>query len=205
MANRWTPSWALPESQVKQFIDRLGGKGSQAEEIEAAVASARAALDQGETDAAMAVFAQVLDFDPAHVGALAGLATAQIKLGDLEGAKETLAAVPAAKASDPQVLSAKALLELAATPVPTGESARLAAAVSQNPDDFQARVDLAIALNAEGKRDEAADHLLYVVRKKRDWNEEAARRQLVKFFEAWGPKDEATLAARRKLSAILFA
>jgi putative thioredoxin len=196
---------ALPESQVKQFIDRLGGMGSQAEQIETAVDAGRKAFAEGDMEGAFDIFGQVLQVDRENAGALAGLALCQLKLGDIENAKATLALVPPAKANDPHVLSAKASLELASTPVASGETHRLQAAVDANPNDFQARLDLATALNAEGQRAEAADHLLFVVRKQRDWNEEAARKQLVKFFEAWGPKDEATIQGRRKLSSILFA
>jgi putative thioredoxin len=196
---------ALPESQVKQFIDRLGSMGSQAEQIEAAVEAGRKAFSEGDIETAADIFGQILSVDRENAGALAGLALCQLKLGDMEAAKATLALVPPSKANDSHVLSARASLELASTPVASGETHRLQAAVDADPNDFQARLDLALALNAEGRRLEAADHLLFVVRKQRDWNDEAARKQLLKFFEAWGPKDEATLQGRRKLSAILFA
>ncbi|MFZ5676363.1 MAG: thioredoxin [Pseudomonadota bacterium] len=195
---------ALPESQIKQFIDRLGSQGNMAEEIEAAVAAGREALAQNNLAEAAQIFAQVLGVDREHAGAIAGLAKCQIASGDLEQAKATLALVPPAKANDPEVVSAKAALELAATPVDHGEIANLTRAVEANADDHQSRLDLAVALNAAGNKQEALDHLLHIVRRKRDWNEEAARKQLVKFFEAWGPKDEFTLQGRRKLSSILF-
>jgi putative thioredoxin len=195
---------ALPESQIKQFIDRLGSQGNMAEEIEAAVAAGRAALEQNNLVEAGQIFVQVLGADREHAGAIAGLAKTQIAGGDLDQAKATLALVPPAKANDPEVVSAKAALELAQTPVDHGEIAKLTAAITANADDHQSRLDLAVALNAAGKKDEALDHLLHIVRRKRDWNEEAARKQLVKFFEAWGPKDEFTLLGRRKLSSILF-
>lgn len=195
---------ALPESQIKQFIDRLGSQGGMAEEIEAAVAAGREALAQNNLAEAAQIFAQVLGADREHAGAIAGLAKCQIASGDLEQAKATLALVPPAKANDAEVVSAKAALELAATPVDHGEIANLTRAVEANADDHQSRLDLAVALNAAGKKEEALDHLLHIVRRKRDWNEEAARKQLVKFFEAWGPKDEFTLQGRRKLSSILF-
>lgn len=195
---------ALPESQIKQFIDRLGSQGNMAEEIEAAVAAGREALGQNNLAEAAQIFAQVLGVDREHAGAIAGLAKCQIASGDLEQAKATLALVPPAKANDPEVVSAKAALELAATPVDHGEIANLTRAVEANADDHQSRLDLAVALNAAGNKQEALDHLLHIVRRKRDWNEEAARKQLVKFFEAWGPKDEFTLQGRRKLSSILF-
>jgi len=195
---------ALPESQIKQFVDRLGGQGSMAEEIEAAVAEARMALDQQDYQSAGQIFAQVLQVDREHAGALAGLARCQMAVGDLENAQATLALVPPAKASDPEVLSAKAALELALNPVDVSEIGTLKAQIEKNPDDFQARLDLAVLLNGAGERAEATDQLIYIIKKMRSWNEEAARKQLVKFFEAWGPKDEFTLAGRRKLSSVLF-
>ena len=194
----------LPESQLKQFIDRLGGQGSMAEEIEAAVADARMALEQQDYQSAGQIFAQVLQVDREHAGALAGLARCQLAVGDLENAQATLALVPPAKASDPEVLSAKAALEMALNPVDVSEIGTLKAQIEKNPDDFQARLDLAVLLNGAGERAEATDQLIYVIKKMRSWNEEAARKQLVKFFEAWGPMDEFTLAGRRKLSSVLF-
>ena len=195
---------ALPESQLKQFVDRLGGQGSMAEEIEAAVAEARMALDQQDYQSAGQIFAQVLQVDREHAGALAGLARCQMAVGDLENAQATLALVPPAKASDPEVLSAKAALDMALNPVDVSEIGTLKAQIEKNPDDFQARLDLAVLLNGAGERAEATDQLIYIIKKMRSWNEEAARKQLVKFFEAWGPKDEFTLAGRRKLSSVLF-
>jgi len=195
---------ALPESQLKQFVDRLGGQGSMAEEIEAAVADARQALEQKDYQSAAQIFASVLQADREHAGAIAGLARCQIAVGDLDNAQSTLALVPPSKANDPDVLSVKALLDLELNPVDLSETETLKAAIAQNPDDFQARLDLAILLNGAGQRADATDQLIHVIRKKRDWNEEAARKQLVKFFEAWGPKDEFTIQGRRKLSSVLF-
>ena len=195
---------ALPESQLKQFVDRLGGQGGMAEEIEAAVAEARAAFDQQDYASAAQIFAQVLQVDREHVGTIAGLARCQIAVDDLENAQATLALVPPAKSADPEVLSAKAALDMALNPVDVSEIGTLKAAIEKNPDDFQARLDLAVLLNGAGEREQATDHLIHVIRKMRSWNDEAARKQLVKFFEAWGPKDEFTLAGRRKLSSVLF-
>ena len=195
---------ALPEGQIKQFVDRLGGQGGMAEEIEAAVAEGRAAFEQQDYQTAAQIFAQVLQVDREHAGAIAGLARCQIAVGDLENAQATLALVPPAKANDPEVLSAAAALELALNPVDVSEIGTLKAQIEKNPDDFQARLDLAVLLNGAGQREEATDQLIYVIRKMRSWNDEAARKQLVKFFEAWGPKDEFTLAGRRKLSSVLF-
>jgi putative thioredoxin len=166
--------------------------------------AARDALAQKDYQAAARIFLEVIQADHEHPAALAGLAKCQIETGDLESAAATLALVPPAKANAPDVLSAKATLELALKPVDFSEAGALAELVSREPDNFQARLDLAVLLNGTGQKAEALDHLLYVIRKKRDWNEEAARKQLVKFFEAWGPKDEWTLQGRRRLSSILF-
>ncbi|MBI2718596.1 MAG: thioredoxin [Rhizobiales bacterium] len=195
---------AIPESQIKQFVDRLGGQGSMAEEIGAALDAARQALAEKDYPTAAQIFVQIIQADREHAGALAGLARCQIETGDLDNAKATLALVPPGKTNDPEVLGAKAALELALNPVDLSEAARLQAAVTRDPDDFQARLDLAVVLNGAGQKSEALDNLLYIVRKKRDWNEEAARKQMVKFFEAWGPKDELTLQGRRRLSSVLF-
>jgi putative thioredoxin len=195
---------ALPESQIKQFVDRLGGHGSIAEEIAAAVEEGKSALAEKQYGAAARIFAQVLQADREHAGAIAGLARCQIEAGELEKAKATLALVPPAKANDPDVASAKAALELKLNPPDTSKIGQLSATIDKNPADHRARYDLAMALHGAGERDKALDHLLHIVRQQRDWNEEAARKQLVKFFEAWGPKDELTLAGRRRLSAILF-
>jgi len=195
---------ALPESQLKQFVDRLGGQGSMAEEIEAAVADARTALDSQEYQSAAQIFAQVLQVDRENVGAIAGLARCQIAVGDLENAAATLALVPPAKAQDPEILSVQAALDLALNPVDISEIGTLKTQIDKNPDDFQARLDFAVLLNGANERAEATDQLIYIIRKMRGWNDEAARKQLVKFFEAWGPKDEFTIAGRRKLSSVLF-
>ena len=122
----------------------------------------------------------------------------------MENAQATLALVPPAKANDPEILSVTAQLDMALNPVDVSEAGTLKAQIERDPDDFQARLDLAVLLNGAGERGEATDQLIYVIRKMRSWNDEAARKQLVKFFEAWGPKDEFTLAGRRKLSSVLF-
>ena len=195
---------ALPESQLKQFVDRLGGQGSMAEEIEAALTDARAAFDAGDIQTAAQIFTQVLQADRENIGAIAGLVRCQMAAGDLENAQATLALVPPAKANDPEILSVTAQLEMALNPVDLSEIGQLKTRIERDPDDFQARIDLAVLLNGAGERAEATDHLIYVIKKMRNWNDEAARKQLVKFFEAWGPKDEFTLAGRRKLSSVLF-
>lgn len=195
---------ALPESQVKQFIDRLGKMGSMAEQIADAMAALRQVFEEKDFAAALDIASQILQADPAQAEAYAIKAKAEIELGQLEEAATTLAAVPAEKAADPHVISAKAALDLALNPVDTSGVAKLEQAIARNPDDFDARSELATLLNASGDRTEATDHLIHIIKKDRTWNDDAARKQLVQLFEAWGPKDEATLAGRRKLSTVLF-
>ena len=195
---------ALPESQVKQFIDKLSNKGSLAEEIAAALKVAEEAMARKEFAEAHDILGQILAADPTNISALANLIHCQIALGDLEAASATFSLVPPDKVKNPAVVSAAAALDIALHPVETSVLDQLQSDVANAPNDFQKRLDLAIALNGAGQRTEATDQLLYVFKKERNWNEDAARKQLVQFFEGWGPKDEFTLAGRRKLSALLF-
>jgi putative thioredoxin len=194
---------ALPEGQVKAFIEKLtGGKaGADMAEI---VAAADAAFAEGDVAGAAQVYAQVLGAEPENLAALAGLARCAVATGDLEQAKGLLAEVPANKESDPLVAAARAALELAEKTADLGPITELEQQVAANPADHRARFDLAVALNAKNRREEATDHLLEIFKRDRTWDEDGARRQLVQFFEAWGPMDEATLAGRRKLSSLLF-
>jgi putative thioredoxin len=195
---------ALPEGQIKGFIERLIGPlgPSVAEDL---LAEADALAASGDAVGASELYAAVLAQDPENVAALAALAKLRLGLDDVEGAKRFLAMVPEAKASDPAVAAVRAAVELAEQAASLGDAADLMRRVEADPLDHQARFDLALALNARGRREEAAQHLLEIVRRDRAWNEDAARKQLVQFFEAWGPTDPMTIAGRRKLSAILFA
>ena len=125
--------------------------------------------------------------------------------GAIDQAKQTLAMVPEAKRNDAAVAAARAALELAEQARSLGPLTELEQKVAANPIDHQARFDLALALNAKGDREDAIDHLIEIVRRDRKWNDDGARKQLVQFFEAWGPTDEATVAGRKRLSSILFA
>jgi len=195
---------ALPESQVNDFIaritkDKLGG------EAQDLLKSAEEALAKGNADEAVELFAAVLQDEPSNVPALAGLARAHVLTGALEQAKETLALIPEPKRNDAAAVAARSALEVAEQAQSVGPVGELEQKVAANPLDHQARFELAVALNAAGKREEAADHLLAIVKRDRKWNDDGARKQLVQFFDAWGPTDEATLSGRRKLSSILFA
>ncbi len=195
---------ALPESQVKQFISKLSKMGGRAEQIEAALVMARESLDKKEFEAVIDMADQIIEVEATQTEAYALKARAEIELGLLDLAAQTLAAVPTDKVQDANVISAKAALDLALNPVDTSELTRLEAVIAKTPNDYAARVELAVILNGLSHRIEAIDQLIYVIRKDRSWNDDAARKQLVSFFEAWGPKDEATLAGRRKLSSVLF-
>jgi putative thioredoxin len=194
---------ALPESQVIAFLERL-----TKEKIVSAdknlLEAADAALVEGNPAAAAEVYAQLLSQDAGNVHALAGLARCYVETGALEQAKQTLALVPEAKQNQAPVAAARAALEVAEQAKSVGPLAELEEKVLANPLDHQARFDLATALNAKGRRAEAAEHLLAIVKKDRKWNDDAARKQLVQLFEAWGFADPAAVEGRKRLSSILF-
>ncbi|QCI64494.1 thioredoxin [Phreatobacter stygius] len=194
---------ALPEGQVSAFIEKLVGSKAGADMAEV-ITQADGLLAEGNLAGAAEIYAQVLSVEPDNLGALGGLARAAVEAGDLEQAKAVLAQVPENKLNDKAVAAAKAALELAEQAAELGPIQEFEDKIAKNPADHQARFDLAVALNAAGKRDEAADHLLEIFKRDRAWNDDGARKQLVQFFEAWGPMDEATLAGRRKLSSLLF-
>src|SRR5215470_15987278 len=195
---------ALPESQVTAFLERLTKQEIGGEEKEL-LKSADAALVAGDAAGAAELYSEILAADPANVHALAGLARSYLEIGSIEEAKHTLAQVPEAKRNDTAVAAARAALEVAEQAAHLGPVAELEQKVAANPLDHQARFDLAIALNGNSRRQEALDQLLEIVRRDRKWNDDAARKQLVQFFEAWGPTDEHTVSGRRRLSSILFA
>ena len=196
---------ALPESQVRGFIERIAGPlGAVAEEV---IAEAEAAAANGDAAGAAALYARVLTEDESNTKAIAGLAKLHVAAGDLDQAKAVLSMAPApapGREPDAAIAAAAAALRVAEQATAVGDLAPLEKAVAANPDDHQARFNLALALNANGRRDEAADALLAIFKRDRTWNDEAARKQLLQFFEAWGLMDPAAVTARRKLSAILF-
>ena len=194
---------ALPESRVNDFIARLIGDsaGDTAADLEAA----EAALSAGDVNSAAQLFGEVMQKDRENAQALAGLAKCYIKTGDLARAEQTLALVPPAKADSSPVASARAALELARKTPAAGDIETLRAKLAADPKDPQARFDLALALSAKGDRSGALDELLAVVAKNRSWNDDAARKQLLQLFDAWGPADPSTIAGRQRLSSLLFA
>ena len=195
---------ALPESQVVAFLERLTKDriGGEAKDL---LKAAETALGEGDSAGAADLYAQVLAEDSANVPALAGLARCYVETGALDQAKQTLAMVPEAKRNEAPVAAARAALDLAEQAKTLGPIAELEQKVAANPLDHQARFDLALALNGKNRRMEALDHLITIVKRDRKWNDDGARKQLVQFFDAWGPTDEATIDGRKLLSSILFA
>jgi putative thioredoxin len=164
-----------------------------------------ARLAAGDLAGAGDLFAAALKAEPESIPAVAGLAQALFEAGEVERATQTLDMLPESAAADPRVAAVRAQIELMAQTAGLGDRATLEARIAADPADLQARFDLALLLNAEGDREGAADRLLEIIRKNRSWEEEKARKQLLQFFEAWGPMDEATRSGRRQLSSILFA
>jgi putative thioredoxin len=197
---------ALPESQLKQFIARILTQGGGAgDELAAMLAAAAEAMAQADVAMAGDLYATILQADRENVEAIAGLAMVRLSLGDLAGAEATLGLAPPSKANDPMILQVRAAIELSGKPaVDTSGLATMAEAVAANPADHQARFDYALALNQAHMREQAIEELVTIIKRERGWNDEAARKQLVQFFEAWGPKDEMTLLGRRRLSSVLF-
>jgi putative thioredoxin len=194
---------AQPESAVKAFIDRLLGDEA-GEDVQAAIEAADKALEANDLQGAAEIYAAVLQGDPQNVAAIAGLAKCYLKSGDTARAEQTIGLVPPDKRDSAPVASVRAALDLARMSAKAGDVGKLEAKVKAEPANHQARIDYALALAARGKKAEAVDQLLESFKRDRKWNEEAARKQLIQLFDAWGPKDPATLDGRRRLSSIMF-
>jgi putative thioredoxin len=196
-----------PEGQLKAFVARLAKLGGEpaASPIDEAIEHAEAAIEAGDHATATEIFGQILEHEPENVKAIGGIVRCLIALGELEQAAEFLGRTPKDKLSDPAIAAAKAQLDVAQSgKKAAGQTDALRARVDANPKDHDARIELAQALFATGDRDGAIDQLLESIRMNRAHNEEAARKQLVTFFEAMGPTDPLTLSARRRLSSLLF-
>nr|WP_295111962.1 thioredoxin [uncultured Caulobacter sp.] len=191
---------ALPESQVKAFVEKLTGPAGPSA-IDDLIALGKESLEIGDIGGAAQAFAQALNTDPTNIKALGGMARAYVLGGDLEGAAEVVAMAPA-DAKDPDLDAARAALALAESA--PSETAAFEQRLAANADDHEARFELAKALAGVGRLDEAADHLLTIIARDRTWNDDAARKQLLTVFEAAGPTSEVAKQGRRKLSAILF-
>ena len=200
---------ALPASQLKQFVDQVakaGGPDAAEQAIDEAIEAAEQALAQKDLAQAAQTFAAVLQADPTQLKAIGGLARVYAASGDFDRARQTLGLAPEDKLDDPSIAAARAAIELAEQSAGAAKDlAKNRAALEANPNDHQARYDLALALMASGDREGAVDELLEIFRRDRDWNEEAAKTQLMKLFEAFGPTDPLTLSGRRRLSSMIFA
>lgn len=195
---------AVPESQINDFITKLAGKDSGAPQVAEALAAAAEARATGDLETAAAIYDAVLQQAPATAEAVGGLADLMLEAGDMAAAKDILAQAPAEISDAAPVASVRAKIALAEQAAELGDSAELERRLADNPKDHQARFDLAMLHNAAGDRNAAADSLLAIIKADRTWSDDGARAQLLKLFEAWGMTDEATLAARRKLSSLLF-
>ncbi len=196
---------AQPESQIKAFVDRLSGETDVEEEANALVARGQDALNIGDAGGAAQDFAAVLQIDPQNPGALAGMARCYLLSDDVEGAKGLLADLDDTARDHVDVKSVLAAIDLAESgPEGSADNAELIAAVNNAPDDPAARYALAEALSAEGQMNDAAEHLLHAIAIDRDWNDMAARKLLLKLFDAAGPTSKFAVEGRKRLSSLLF-
>ena len=195
-------SGAQPESQIRAFINRLTGKAKAP--LDLAVEEAQAALDAGDAATAAALYGEILAREPAHPAAVAGMIRAAMAAGDTAAAKKIIEGLPADVASAAEVAAAVSAVELAEQGGASGDAAELRRKLAEDENDHQTRYDLAVALYADGSNEDAVEELLELVRRDKRWNDEAARKQLVKIFEALGGTHPLTVSARRHLSSILF-
>ena len=195
---------AVPESQIRDFIQSSSARMAAAAGRRGACRGRRRRARQATCRPPPSFTTPYCSRQPDNVDALGGLADILFEAGDVAGAEELLARVPDDKKDVAAIAGVRAKIALADQAASLGDPAELERRLAANPKDHQARFDLAMIQNAQGKRQEAADNLLAIVKADRTWNDDGARAQLLKLFEAWGMTDEVTLAARRKLSSLLF-
>lgn len=195
---------AKPESEIREFIAKVAGPDDDDNQIEMVLEQAAALEEQGAIGEAGHLYGQILTADPKNTKALSALGQLYIKDNNIEGAKGVIAGLDEAELKTPEIASLLSAIDLAEQAEGLGDHAELLAKVEADPADHQSRLDLAIALNASGKREEAADALLEIIQRMPGWNDDAARTQLLQFFEAWGMTDDVTVSARRRLSSMLF-
>ena len=197
---------AVPGSEVRAFIKKLADLANgQGGGLDEALDQAEQMLEQGAVADAAQVFSAVLAEEPENARAIGGLARAHLAAGNMDQAKETLALAAPGIAGDPAIAAARSAIELAEQTQETGEAAEFSARLEADPSDHQARYDLALALLAKNDREGAVAALLELFRRDREWNDGAAKAQLLKLFESFGPKDPLTLKGRRQLSSMIFA
>jgi putative thioredoxin len=196
---------ALPPSEIKSFVDKLLAQAPGGDPLADALDQADEMLETGAAADAAEVYAAVLAENPEELRAVGGLARAQLALGNIAQAKALLDQVPPIKQHETPIAAARAAIELAEASAEAGETAELEARLTADPNDHQARFDLALAQIAKRDNAAAVDTLLELFRRDRDWNEGAAKAQLVKLFESLGPKDPVVASGRRRLSSLMFA
>ncbi|HST91155.1 MAG TPA: thioredoxin [Brevundimonas sp.] len=194
---------AVPESQLKAFIEKLTGGESANSDVEQLLSLGEESLSLNDLGGAAQAFAQVLTLEPENEAAIAGMARVYLADGDVEQARQTIAMAPA-DAKNAQVQSVRAQLALASS-APAGPATELEARVAANPADHQARYDLSLAQASAGDLKGAVDSLLAIVAADREWNDQAARKQLLVVLEAAGASSDIARDGRRRLSSILFA
>ncbi len=192
---------ALPEKEIAEFIKRLPGQEGAIDEV---LETADEAFAEGDLETALEVYEAISEEVPDNLEAIAGIAKCHVAKGDLEKAKEALDKVPPLKKDASIIANILANIELQEKSESAGELAPLEAKLEKDPNDHQARFDLAVALNADGNREAAMDALLDIMKRKSGWNDDAAKKQLIQFFDAWGANDPLTLSGRQKLSLLLF-
>ena len=203
---------ALPESQLKAFIEKNLGEGLAPDPIEEMLAAGKAALEQGDFTNAMQIFGSIAQQDNTNTAAIGGLAQCYLAMGNAEAAEQSLVMIEDPKTPDPLYTAAIAGLELAKKSASLGDTDdqkegaidTLLAKITNSADDHQSRYDLALAYHAAGQKENAIDALLDIIQRNRQWQDDAARKQLLELFEAYGPTDEVTVEGRRKLSSLLF-
>ncbi len=195
---------ALPESQVKAFIDKVVKMGGPGQAVEELIKQAEDAASRQAWEEALGAYAQAVQADPENTRAIAGIIRTQVAMGDVQGARQLLESLDEDRRADARIAAAAKALQLAETPVDEDELAELAKKVQTAPGDFGARLALAEKLNAAGRREEAMEQLFAIIEADRDWNEGAARQRLLEFFTAWGDADPLTVRGRRRLSSLLF-
>jgi len=191
------------EGEIREFIAKIAGPDDMTAQIDALLQQASDFTDQGAVAHAGDIYGQILTVDPENLKAI-GVGKLYLKEGNLDGVRGVLASLDDEQKKDADIASLLSALELAEQAEKLGDTSQFEAKLAQNPDDHQTRIELAIALNAKNKREEASDALLHIIQKAPGWDDDAAKKQLLQFFEAWGMTDENTVSARRKLSSILF-
>ncbi len=192
------------EGEIREFIANVAGPDEQDNQIDLLLNQAEELANEGAVAEAISIFSQILMVEPDNLKSISAIGHLYLKDNNLNGAKGFLANLDDKQRATPEISSLISALELAEQAEQLGDYGELLDILERNPADHQNRLELAVAMNAAGKREEAADHLLEIIRLAPGWNEDAARTQLLQFFEAWGITDEVTVTSRRKLSSLLF-